>query len=489
MSEQHQVRINKVALLRAAGIEPYPAVTDISNSLSSIREHYTDLGVNEWTGDIVSIGGRIMTMRNGGNLCFAVIMEGDTRLQIMLERNTLGIDSLKEWKTLTDLGDIVTIIGEVGSSSTGELSVKARSWTMASKCLQPMPDKMEGISDPELLRRSRHIDLLIGGESRTRLKARTTVMRSLRETLWGLDFDEVDTPVLQRTHGGASARPFVTEANALGTTLSLRIAPELYLKRLMVGGCERIFEIGPNFRNEGIDSRHSPEFMMLEAYSIWGDYNSMKDVMRSLVLEAALKLNKSPMVTINDVEHDLSLPWRSATMHELVSEALEAPLTVASSSQELLAAAAAKGHQIDAKAASKSAGEILVELFEDLVEKTLQAPTFVTDWPVEVRPLTRAHRETPGLTESWDLIIGGREVGTAYSELIDPLEQRARLEAQSLLAAGGDEEAMMLDEGFLGALEYAMAPTGGIGLGVDRLIMLLSGVESIRDSITFPLLK
>lgn len=480
MSEQHQVRVEKVSRLREAGIEPYPAAVDVNTSLRAIREHYTDLGINTWTGDMVSIGGRIMTMRNGGNLCFAVLMEGDTRLQIMLERNTLGIDSLKEWKALTDLGDIVTITGEVGSSSTGELSVKAHSWAMASKCLQPMPDKMEGISDPELLRRSRHVDLLIGGESRTRLKARSTVMRSLRETLWGLDYDEVDTPVLQRTHGGASARPFVTEANALGTSLSLRIAPELYLKRLMVGGCERIFEIGPNFRNEGMDSRHSPEFMMLEAYSIWGDYNTMKDVMRSLILEAAFKLNKSPMVIINDREVDLSQPWRSATMHELVSEAIEIEIDAETPVRELFP---------DPKFAQKSNGEILVALFEELVEKNLEAPTFVTDWPIEVRPLTRAHRDNPALTESWDLIIGGREVGTAYSELIDPIEQRARLEAQSLLAAGGDKEAMLLDEEFLGALEYAMAPTGGIGLGIDRLIMLLSGVESIRDSITFPLLK
>lgn len=486
-ADQAQVRKEKLTVLRENNMDPYPAHVNITSSVAEIVKEYAleDGPKNEWTGAVFSIGGRVMKNRNNGNICFAVITEGDASVQLLLEKNTLGIDLLKLWKSQVDLGDIVSIEGEVGYSSTGELSVKVRTWTMASKCLKPLPSKVEGLTDIETIRRERHIDLLMAGQSRTNLKARSKVMRSIRTTLWDENYDEVDTPVLQKTHGGASARPFVTNLNALSTEVSLRIAPELYLKRLMVGGCERIFEIGPNFRNEGIDSKHSPEFMMLEAYQAWGDYISMQETIREIILNAANAVNNSSEVVINGEVIDLAKPWRSATMHELVNEALNTSFTSETDLSVIIASSEKSGYEIQ----KKTSGEAIVELFEEFVEGTLVEPTFVMDWPVEVRPLTRVHRSNDKLTESWDLIIGGREVGTAYSELIDPIEQRSRLTAQSLMASGGDEEAMHLDEEFLGALEYSMPPTGGLGLGIDRLIMLITGIESIRDSITFPLMK
>lgn len=489
MSEQHTVRVEKLSKLREAGMEPYPASVPITTSIRSVLERYDvpadSITPNTWTGETVSIGGRVVIFRNGGNLCFAALREGDSDIQIMLEKNTLGIEKLKMWKSLADLGDRVSVTGEIGYSSTGQLSIKASDWVMASKCLQPMPSKTEGVTDPEIVRKSRHIDLLTNGPSVNLLKARTGIMRSIRQFFWSEGYDEVDTPILQKTHGGASARPFKTVSNALDIGLSLRIAPELYLKRLMVGGCERIFEIGPNFRNEGIDSRHSPEFMMLEAYAMWGDYNSMKDVVKNLILNAAKAVKTNTIELKDGSTFALNSPWRSATMHELVGEAFGVAITSDVTLEELQILAEGRGYEVQ----KSTSGEAVVELFEEFVEKTLLTPTFVTDWPIEVRPLTRVHRKNPALTESWDLIINGQEVGTAYSELIDPIDQRERLAAQSALAAGGDLEAMELDESFLGALEYAMAPTGGLGLGIDRLIMLLTGAESIRDTITFPMMK
>lgn len=484
--EQRDVRISKIDTLVSEGFDAYPASVEVDTHLSDLRRDFPALGPDVWTGKMVNVGGRILRMRNGGGLCFATIREGDTELQLMLARSILGDEQLKSWKSLVDNGDHVTVFAEVGTSSTGELSVRVHKWHMASKTLIPLPDKVTGVSDMETVRRSPYTDMRVGGRRADMLHARSRMFRAIRQALWSIGFEEVDTPVLQRTHGGASARPFVTHSNALDRDLSLRIAPELYLKQLMVGGCEKIFEIGPNFRNEGIDSRHSPEFMMLEAYEIWSDYNQMRSTMQGVICAAAAAVNDHDLsVMVGDQMVDLSGAWRSATLHELVSEALGAEVTSGTPLETIRSLALARGVEVS----KASAGEAVVEIFEDLVEQTLIQPTFVTDWPIEVRPLARTHRSNPALTESWDLIIAGREVGTAYSELIDPIEQRRRLTEQSLRAAGGDAEAMVMNEEFLLALEHGMPPTGGMGLGLDRLLMLLTGTDSIRDTITFPMVK
>ncbi|HVE63395.1 MAG TPA: bifunctional lysylphosphatidylglycerol synthetase/lysine--tRNA ligase LysX [Mycobacteriales bacterium] len=486
LPEQMRVRREKRDRLTAAGLDCYPVGYPRTTSVADLRDAYPDLAVDTFTGTRVGITGRVVSRRGHGKLSFAVVRDGAAEVQVMLSLDRLGQDSLDQWQHDVDLGDLVGCTGEVISSRRGELSVLAESWAITSKALRPLPSRWHGM-DTESRVRQRYVDLAINPDSRRVLATRSAVVRSIRDSLTRRAYLEVETPMLQVVHGGAAARPFRTHMNALGLDLYLRIAPELYLKRLLVGGVERVFEINRNFRNEGADSTHNPEFTMLEAYQAYGDYNTMATLTRELVQEAAEVATGGHVVTLPDgTELDLSGDWRSVTLHGAVAEALGEDVTV-DTPRHLLAAHADRTEVAVEPAAS--AGAIVLELFEKLVEHTLRAPTFVRDYPVEVRPLTRQHRDEPRLTESWDLIINGREIGTAYSELVDPVEQRRRLVEQAQLGAQGDAEAMALDEDFLRALEYGMPPSGGMGMGVDRLVMLVAGVASIRDVILFPLVR
>ena len=486
LPEQMRVRRSKRDRLLAEGVPPYPVNLPRTATLMQIREKYADLPTDTASGDHVSITGRVIFIRNSGKLCFATLRDGDgTELQAMLSLDRVGAQVLADWKHLVDLGDLIGISGEVITSRRGELSVLADSWAMSAKALRPLPVAHKPLSE-ETRVRQRYVDLIVRPQAREVVRARATVVRSLRESLFRRNYLEVETPMLQLLHGGATARPFVTHSNALDTDLYLRIAPELFLKRAVVGGIERVFEINRNFRNEGMDSSHSPEFAMLEAYQAYADYNVMQQQVREWIQEAAVAVSGSHVVSHYDGrELDLGGEWASVTLFGALSAALGEEVTVETDLTQLQRYAEKHDLSVDPK---WSAGKLAEELFEHLVQATLQAPTFVRDYPEETAPLTRAHRETPGLTEKWDLYVAGFELATAYSELVDPVVQRERLVAQSLLAAGGDPEAMSLDEDFLRAMEYGMPPTGGMGMGIDRLMMALTGL-GIRETILFPLVR
>jgi lysyl-tRNA synthetase class 2 len=489
LSEQAQVRRDKLSRLRASGIDPYPVGYPRTTGYADLRATHGSLEPDTITDEIVGVTGRVMLNRVGGKITFATLQEAGERLQVVLQLDRSGEDALARWASDIDLGDHVGVTGVVGTTRRGELSVFVTSWMLTSKSLRPLPDKHKGLTDLESRARMRYVDLVVRPEARTALEARAAIVWSLRQSLQNRGYVEVETPVLQPLHGGATARPFRTHMNALDVDLYLRIAVELYLKRLVVGGIDRVYELSKVFRNEGVDTSHNPEFTMLEAYQAYGDYNTMAIETRDWVIEAA-RANGTTVVRLgrdgHEQEVDLAEPWRAATLHGLVSEAVGESVD-AGTPLETLRALAGK-HDV-ALQPGWGAAEVAVELFEQLVEHTLIAPTFVRDWPVEVRPLTREHRDDPRLTESWDLIVGGVELATAYSELVDPVEQRARLTAQSLRAAGGDPEAMQLDEDFLRALEVGMPPTGGMGMGVDRLVMTLTGLRSIREVVLFPLVR
>lgn len=486
LPEQMRVRRAKRDRMLAEGIDPYPVGYPRTATLAEIRARYADLPADTSTGDVVSVTGRVIFLRNTGKLCFATLREGDgTELQAMLSLNRVGQQRLDDWKRLVDIGDHVGVTGEVITSRRGELSVLADSWAMTAKALRPLPVAHKPLSE-ETRVRQRYVDLIMRPLARKTVRIRATTVRSLRDSLHARGFIEVETPMLQLLHGGAAARPFVTHSNALDTDLYLRIAPELYLKRCVVGGIERVFEINRNFRNEGIDSSHSPEFAMLEAYEAYGDYNTMATLTRELVQEAAQAVYGSHVVTHADgTELDLGGEWRSVTLYGVLSEALGEEVTVETDMAKLRHYAEKAGLSVDPK---WGPGKLAEELFEELVAPKLIQPTFVRDYPEETSPLTRSHRQQPGLTEKWDLYVLGFELATAYSELVDPVVQRERLIAQAQLAARGDAEAMQLDEDFLRAMEYGMPPMGGMGMGIDRLLMALTGL-GIRETILFPLVR
>ncbi|MFV2116702.1 lysine--tRNA ligase [Micromonospora sp. LOL_025] len=486
LPEQMKVRREKRDRMLAEGVEPYPIGFPRTSTLAEIREKYAELPTDTATGDQVSITGRVIFVRNTGKLCFATLRDGDgTELQAMLSLDRVGADRLDDWKRLVDLGDLVGVTGEVITSRRGELSVLVERWAVTAKALRPLPVAHKPLSE-EARVRQRYVDLIVRPQARQMVRTRAAAVRSLRDVLHGRGFIEVETPMLQLLHGGAAARPFVTHSNALSTDLYLRIAPELFLKRAVVGGVDRVFEINRNFRNEGVDSSHSPEFAMLEAYEAYGDYDTMAELTRNLVQQAAIAVSGSTVVTHADGrEFDLGGEWRSVTLFGVLSEALGEEVTVRTERARLVEYADKVGLAVDPKWGS---GKLAEELFEELVVPSLQAPTFVRDYPEETSPLTRAHRSEPGLAEKWDLYVLGFELGTAYSELVDPVVQRERLVAQAQLAARGDDEAMRLDEDFLRAMEYGMPPAGGMGMGIDRLLMALTGL-GIRETILFPLVR
>ena len=483
--EQVRVRREKYDRLVAAGTPPYALGYPRTTTLQQVRDDHGQLETDTRSGVTVAVTGRVVLSRTGGKLCFATLQEGEASLQVMISLDGVGEERLAAWKADIDLGDHVGVTGEVISSRRGELSIQATDWLLTSKALRPLPDKHKGLTDPEVRVRQRYVDLVVNPASRQMVRDRAAVVRALRDVLHGRDYLEVETPQLQVVHGGAAARPYRTHVNAWDLDVTLRIALELYLKRAVVGGIERVFEIGKNFRNEGWDSTHSNEFTMLEAYQAYGDYDTMAELTRELVLAAARAVGRTVVPDGQGGQIDLERPWRHATVHALVSEAVGQAVDPGTPVEQLVGLA--ERHQV-ALQPGWDAGEVVLELYEKLVEHTLLAPTFVRDYPVSVRPLARPHRDDPRLAEAWDLIIAGSELAPAYSELVDPVEQRRRLTEQSRKAAGGDPEAMQLDEDFLRALEHGAPPMGGMGMGVDRLVMLLTG-QPIRETILFPLVR
>lgn len=487
LPEQMRVRREKRQRLIDEGRYPYPVTVPVTATLASVRAAHEGLAADTKTGVNVGVAGRVVYLRNTGRLCFVTIQEGDgTQLQIMLSEAQVGKDSLDAFKSDVDLGDHLFASGEVISSRRGELSVFADEWQLAAKALRPLPVLHKDSSEESRVRK-RYLDLIVRETAREMVRTRAAVMRSLRENFHRRDFLEIETPMLQTLHGGAAARPFVTHINAFDMDVYLRIAPELFLKRAVVGGIDRVFEINRNFRNEGADSSHSPEFAMLEAYEAYSDYNDMADLTQDLVQQAAIDVFGSTTVTLADgTEYDLGGQWPRISLYESLSQEIGEAITPQTPMDVLMGHAKRLGVDIDEKIAVP--GKVVEEMWEFLVGDHLHEPTFVMDFPEDTSPLTRQHRSEPGKAEKWDLYVRGFELATAYSELVDPVLQRERLEAQSLLAAKGDPEAMQLDEDFLEAMEHAMPPSGGMGMGMDRLLMALTGL-GIRETITFPLVK
>eukprot|EP01133_Synstelium_polycarpum_P019499 gene19499-23360_t len=486
--EQLRIRREKRERILAQGQEAYPVSVDRTHTLAQIRAEYPELEPDTATGVLVGVVGRVIFMRNTGKLCFATLQEGDgTQLQAMISLAGVGEEALAAWKSDVDLGDFVFIHGEVISSRRGELSVMADAWQIASKSLRPLPVAHKEMSEESRVRQ-RYADLIVRPEARDNARKRVAVVRALRNALESRGFLEVETPMLQTLHGGAAARPFVTHSNALDIDLYLRIAPELFLKRCVVGGIEKVFEINRNFRNEGVDSTHSPEFAMLETYEAYGTYDDSAKMIRELVQEVAQEAFGTQVLTLADgSEYDVSGEWQVLEMYPSLSAAIGTEVTPDTTVDELLALAEKVGLEVP-KDKGYGHGKLVEELWEHQCGDQLYVPTFVRDFPVETSPLTRDHRSKKGVTEKWDLYIRGFELATGYSELVDPVIQRERFVDQARLASAGDDEAMVLDEEFLAAMEQGMPPTTGTGMGIDRLLMALTGL-GIRETILFPIVR
>jgi lysyl-tRNA synthetase, class II len=484
LPEQIAVRLAKRERLNELS-DAYPVSLPITHTIDEVRAKYPDLEIDVATGDKVAIAGRVMFQRNTGKLCFGTLQSGSgERIQAMLSLDKVGEERLELYKELVDLGDHLFVNGEVITSKRGELSILVDDWQMAAKTIRPLPNLHNELGE-EFRVRHRYIDLIVRDRAREVVQIRANVMKSLRKTFENERFTEVETPMLQTIHGGASARPFKTHSNAFDTELFLRIAPELFLKRAVVGGIDRVFEINRNFRNEGADRTHSPEFAMLEAYEAYGDYNSIADLTQKLIQNAAMDTFGTHVVQLEDgTENDLSGNWDRISMFESLSKAAGVEVTPTTPIEELKKLA----KSVDIEIEHPLHGKYVEELWEHFVKGDLQKPTFVIDFPVDTSPLTRNHRSKAGVVEKWDLYIRGYEQATGYSELVDPVIQRERFIEQVTLAAAGDPEAMKLDEDFLKALEFGMPPSGGMGMGIDRLLMSLTGL-GIRETIMFPLVK
>lgn len=508
LPEQLRIRREKRQRLLDSGIDPYPVVVDRTISLAELRAQFqvlaegesgntegvTYLRAGDETDIEVAITGRLIFMRNTGKLCFATLQAGDgTQVQAMLSLAEVGKEALDAWKSDVDLGDFIGVRGRVIASKRGELSVMAKTWQMAAKSLRPLPVAFADMSEDTRVRH-RYTDLIMREQARKNAITRIKVMRALRHFLEDEGFLEVETPMLQTLHGGAAARPFETHSNALDIDLYLRIAPELYLKRCVVGGIEKVFEVNRNFRNEGVDSSHSPEFAMLETYQAWGTYDDGADLIKRLIQHCAQEVFGSLEVTLADGStYDFGGEWREMEMYPSLNEALakkfpgQPEVTIDSTVEELKALAEVVGVEVPQNA-GWGHGKLVEEIWEELCADQLYGPVFVRDFPVETSPLTRQHRSKAGVTEKWDLYVRGFELATGYSELVDPVVQRERFEDQARLAADGDDEAMVLDEDFLAAMEQGMPPTSGNGMGIDRLLMALTGL-GIRETVLFPMVK
>ena len=493
LSDLRETRLEKAAALAALGQGPYGLRFEPSHRTAALQQDHADLPNGEERQLEVAVAGRVMTRRVMGKLAFFTLADETGPIQLFIEKATLEAsmpedpEAFAHLTSLVDAGDLIGVQGSLRRTDRGELSVKVKGWTMLCKSLQPLPDKWHGLADVEKRYRQRYLDLIVSPHTRETFRRRAVAVSSMRRWLDERDFLEIETPVLQSVPGGADARPFETHHNALDLPLTLRIATELHLKRLVVGGFERVYELGRIFRNEGISTRHNPEFTSVEIYQAYADYTDMMALTEQLIAHVCQQVCGSTEISYQGTDIDLAPPWRRATMHELVQAATGLDFNSFDSREAAAAAMGAQGLEVPALA--DSVGRLLVEAFEQRVEADLIQPTFVIDYPVENSPLARAHRSKPGMVERFELFIVGRETANAFSELIDPVDQRQRLEAQQERRAAGDEEAQGVDEDFIQALEVGMPPTGGLGIGIDRLVMLLTDSPSIRDVIAFPLLR
>lgn len=485
LEQEKARRLGSLDALRVQGTNPYPYRFDRSHTLGDIRKEFGALEAGSETETRVTVAGRILLKRDQGKLIFATLQDRETSIQLFVSKAIVGDDAFDAINNL-DLGDWVGATGIVMTTRKGELSIKVDSVVLLSKAVRPLPDKWHGLTDTDTRYRQRYADLIGNEESRRMFAVRHAVIASFRRTLHERGFIEVETPVLHVEPGGAHARPFVTHHNALDMTLYLRIALELHLKRLIVGGMERVFEIGRVFRNEGISTRHNPEFTMMELYQAFADYTDIMDLTEVLFVNAANDATGSSTVLIDDIPVDLAKPWRRVRMIDLVKESTGVEVHPSQPREQLVALAEKHGVKV---LPHFGPGKIIEELFEATCEAALREPTFVTGHPVEISPLARVDRNDPYLTERFELFVGGREVANAYSELNDPVEQRLRFEDEQKSKEAGNAEAGSVDEDFLRAMEYGMPPTGGLGIGMDRLVMLIGNAQSIRDVILFPTLR
>ena len=485
LEQEKARRLGSIDALREQGTNPYPYRFDRSHTLGEIRNEFGALEAGSETDTHVNVAGRILLKRDQGKLIFATLQDRETSIQLFVSKAIVGDEAFDAINNL-DLGDWVGATGIVMTTRKGELSIKVDSVVLLSKAVRPLPDKWHGLTDTDTRYRQRYADLIGNEESRRMFAIRHAVIASFRRTLHERGFIEVETPVLHVEPGGAHARPFVTHHNALDMTLYLRIALELHLKRLIVGGMERVFEIGRVFRNEGISTRHNPEFTMMELYQAFADYTDIMDLTEVLFVNAANDATGSSTVLIDELPVDLAKPWRRVRMIDLVKEATGVEVHPSQPREELVALAEKHGVKV---LPHFGPGKIIEELFEATCEAALREPTFVTGHPVEISPLARVDRNDPHLTERFELFVGGRELANAYSELNDPVEQRLRFEDEQKSKEAGNAEAGSVDEDFLRAMEYGMPPTGGLGIGMDRLVMLIGNAQSIRDVILFPTLR
>ncbi|MEO1003230.1 MAG: lysine--tRNA ligase [Cyanobacteria bacterium J06638_7] len=495
MSELRETRLHKAAALAQLGQGPYALRFQTSHRTAELQAAHADLPRGQERDVAVAVAGRVMTRRVMGKLAFFTLVDESGPIQLFLEKAALEAahpeapppGAFAQLTSLVDAGDLIGVSGSLRRTDRGELSVKVTGWQMLAKSLQPLPDKWHGLADVEKRYRQRYLDLIVSPETRDTFRKRARLVSAMRRWLDERGFLEIETPVLQSQPGGADARPFETHHNALDLPLTLRIATELHLKRLVVGGFERVYELGRIFRNEGVSTRHNPEFTSVEIYQAYADYTDMMVLTEDLIATVCRQVCGDTRITYQGTAIDLTPPWRRVTMHELVQQASGLDFNAYTSREDAAAAMAARG--LEAPALADSVGRLLVEAFEQTVEADLIQPTFVLDYPQENSPLARSHRSKPGLVERFELFIVGRETANAFSELIDPVDQRQRLEAQQLRRAAGDLEAQAVDEDFLHALEVGMPPSGGLGIGIDRLAMLLTDSASIRDVIAFPLLR
>lgn len=496
MSEEdiRATRLEKAEQLKQLGMNPYAYRWEITHHTEELQRQFGDLPSGEEVNIDVAIAGRIMTRRFMGKLAFATLQDETGKIQLYLDKQAVDAgmeekipNAFKSLDKLMDIGDIVGVKGTIKRTQKGELSVYVQEFAILTKSLLPLPDKWHGLTDVAKRYRQRYIDLIVNPEVQQTFRRRAKITAGIRRYLEERDFLEIETPVLQSEAGGADARPFVTYHNTLDIQLYLRIATELHLKRLIVGGFEKVFEMGRIFRNEGISTRHNPEFTSIEIYQAYADYNDMMNLTEGIITTVAEDVLGTLKISYQGQDIDLTAPWRRVTMHDLVKDATGLDFTTFSTVEE--AKIACKNAGIPGVDEHTSIGKLLVLTFEEKVETTLIQPTFVIDYPVENSPLAKPHRSKPGLVERFELFIVGRETGNSFSELTDPVEQRQRLEAQAARKAEGDLEAQGVDEDFITALEYGMPPTGGLGIGIDRLVMLLTDCASIKDAIAFPLLK
>ncbi|ELP57727.1 lysyl-tRNA ligase [Clostridium pasteurianum DSM 525 = ATCC 6013] len=484
MNDLLKERRQKLSDLQAAGKDPFDVYTvDRSHTSEQIKENYDEL-----EGETVTVAGRLMSKRVHGKAGFSDIYDRYGKIQLYIKIDDVGEEKLKSYKTF-DIGDFVSITGTVFKTKTGEVSIHITDFELLSKSLKPLPEKFHGLKDPDLRYRQRYVDLIINKEVRDTFFKRTAIIKAIREFLDNRDYLEVETPILSPIAGGAAARPFNTHHNALDIDMYLRIATELYLKRLIVGGFERVYEIGKNFRNEGIDVRHNPEFTAIELYEAYADYNDMMEITENMVAYVCEKVLGTTKVTYQGTEIDFKPPWKRITMVDAVKEYSSVDFNNINTDEEARSIAKEKGLELKKKLEDCTKGDILNQLFEDYCEDKLIQPTFICDYPVEISPLTKKKRGNEEFTERFEGFVFGREICNAYSELNDPIVQKDRFIQQLRERELGDDEAYMMDDDFINALEIGMPPTGGLGIGIDRLIMFLTDAYSIRDVILFPTMK